>query len=297
MSLAAGSEARELRRRGTVRWLGSFAILLPGLLALLLFFILPLVGMLEISAHTYSGPGSVSPPLTAWNYGQFFVDPYYRAVLLRTLVIGVAVTVICLVLGYPFAYTIVRSSRRVSAFLTVLVLVPLMTSVIVRTYGWMILLGKSGPLAALSSALGLAPIEAMYTTGGTIMALAQVLLPFMVLSLATAIQQIRPELEDSVRSLGGGPIQVARDVLIPLSLPGIAAGSILVFTLSISAFATPLLIGGVKTRVVATVVYEQAITVLNWPVASAGAFVLMFIAVGLAYLQGRIIRWRTRWHG
>jgi putative spermidine/putrescine transport system permease protein len=282
-------------RLRTSRALGALAILLPGLLVLLLFFALPLVGMFDISLRGFAGPGQVTATLSASNYLQFLADPYYRAVLLRTLGIGLAVTLLCLLLGYPYAYTLVRSSRRVAALLTVLALVPLMTSVIVRTYGWMLLLGKSGPLAALLAALGLPPLEAMYTVGGTIVALAQVLLPFMVLSLATAIQQIRPELEDSVRSLGGGALQVAKDVLIPLSLPGMAAGSILVFTLSISAFATPLLIGGVRTKVVATVVYEQAITLLNWPTASAGAFVLMLIAVLLAWLQARIIRWRTQW--
>ena len=279
------------------RTLGPLAILLPGLLALVVFFVLPLAGMFDISLRGFAGPGQVTDTISGTNYLQFFADPYYRSVLLRTLGIGLAVTLLCLLLGYPYAYVLVRSTRRISALLTVLVLVPLMTSVIVRTYGWMLLLGKSGPLATLLAALGMPAMDAMYSVGGTIVALAQVLLPFMVLSLATAIQQIRPELEDSVRSLGGGTFHVMKDVLIPLSVPGMAAGSILVFTLSISAFATPLLIGGVRTKVVATVVYEQAITLLNWPTASAGAFVLMLIAVLLAWLQTRIIRWRMQWTG
>lgn len=279
----------------TSRSLGALAILLPGLLVLLLFFVLPLIGMFGISLHGFAGPGQVTSTLTASSYLQFVADPYYRTVLLRTLGIGLAVTAVCLLLGYPYAYMLVRSSRRVTALLTVLVLVPLMTSVIVRTYGWMLLFGKSGPLTPLLVLLGLPRMELMYSVTGTVIALAQVLLPFMVLSLATAIQQIRSELEDSVRSLGGGALRVMTDVLIPLSLPGMAAGSILVFTLSISAFATPLLIGGVRTKVVATVIYEQAITLLNWPTASAGAFVLMLIAVLLAWLQARIIRWRMQW--
>jgi putative spermidine/putrescine transport system permease protein len=283
-----------MRRRGGI---GALAILLPGLLVLLAFFALPLAGMFGISLHGFAGPGQVTETLTAANYLQFLVDPYHRGVLLRTLGIGLAVTAICLLLGYPYAYVLVRSRRGVAAILTVLVLVPLMTSVIVRTYGWMLLFGRAGPLSALLAALGLPGMDAMYSVGGTIVALAQVLLPFMVLSLATAIQQIRPELEDSVRSLGGGAFQVVKDVLIPLSLPGMAAGSILVFTLSISAFATPLLIGGVRTKVVATVVYEQAITLLNWPTASAGAFVLMLVAILLAWLQARIIRRRMQWTG
>jgi putative spermidine/putrescine transport system permease protein len=277
--------------------LGPLAILLPGLLALVVFFVLPLAGMFDISLRGFAGPGQVTDTISGTNYLQFFADPYYRSVLLRTLGIGFAVTLLCLSLGYPYAYVLVRSTRRISALLTVLVLVPLMTSVIVRTYGWMLLLGKSGPLATLLAALGMPAMDAMYSVGGTIVALAQVLLPFMVLSLATAIQQIRPELEDSVRSLGGGTFHVMKDVLIPLSVPGMVAGSILVFTLSISAFATPLLIGGVRTKVVATVVYEQAITLLNWPTAAAGAFVLMLIAVLLVWLQTRIIRWRMQWTG
>lgn len=284
---------RERHHRPVAR--GQSVILLPGLIVLAAFFLAPLASMLGMSVRQYTGPGSISSALTLGNYLRFAVDPYYRGVLVRTLILGLETTVICAILGYPLAHRIARSSKSTAGLLTVLVLAPLMTSVVVRAFGWMLLLGKFGAIDSFLAALGLPRPDLMYSFQATVVALAQVLLPFMVLSLSASIQQIRPELEDSVRSLGGSPWRIFADVLLPLSLPGLMAGSALVFSLSISAFATPFLIGGARTQVVATMIYQQAITVLNWPVASAGSFVLVAIAVALVTMQIRLLRWRARW--
>jgi putative spermidine/putrescine transport system permease protein len=129
----------------------------------------------------------------------------------------------------------------------------------------------------------------MFNFTGTIIALTEVLMPFMVLSLMGVLQSIDPALEEAARSLGAGRWKVFRDVILPLSLPGVAAGSLLVFALAIGAFATPQLVGGARTKVVATVVYNQAINVLNWPFAAAISFILMVIVLGLTVLQGRVL--------
>jgi putative spermidine/putrescine transport system permease protein len=130
----------------------------------------------------------------------------------------------------------------------------------------------------------------MFTLPGVIIALTEVLMPFMVLTLTGVLQSVSPILEEAARSLGGNRWRVFRDVLLPLSLPGVAAGSFLVFALSISAFATPILVGGASTQVMATMVYDQVLSALNWPFAAAIAFSLMLFVLGLTVLQGRILR-------
>src|SRR5581483_6837974 len=166
----------------------------------------------------------------------------------------------CAVLGYPLAYTLARTrSRTARSVLVTLLLVPLMTSVVVRSYGWMILL------------------------------------PYMVLTLVPVIQNIAPALEEASQSLGAPPGRMFRDVVIPLSLPGVAAGSILVFVLTIAAYATPRLVGGSRLLVMPIFVYDQTMALLNWPFASATSFVLLALVLGLMALQGRLVERRSTW--
>lgn len=271
-------------------------LLVPSILVLAVFFLLPLADMFLRSFEHFVSYGDPLPGLTLDNYVKFVSDGFYRLTLGKTLLLGTCVALVSLVIGFPMAYAIVRSSPGIRAFLTVIVLVPLMTSVIIRSYGWMILLGETGPLASLLAVFGIPRPRLMYTFTGTVIALVQVMMPFMVLTLAAAIQQISPTLEDASRNLGSSRLRMFLDVILPLSLPGIAAGTILVFSLSISAFATPVLVGGASVKVVATVVYEQALTVINWPFASATSFLLMAITLCLALLQARFVSWRAKWN-
>lgn len=289
----SASAATGTARRGNWHYL---LLLAPSVLVLVCFFLLPLADMFLRSFERFVPYGDPLPGLTLENYAKFVGDGFYRLTLAKTLLLGAAVAVISLFIGFPMAYAIVRSSPGMRAFLTVIVLVPLMTSVIIRSYGWMILLGESGPLSSMLAALGLPRPRLMYTFTGTVIALVQVMMPFMVLTLAAAIQQISPTLEDASRNLGAGRLRMFLDVILPLSLPGVAAGTVLVFALSISAFATPVLIGGASVKVVATVVYEQALTVINWPFASATSFLLMAVTLSLALLQARLVAWGAKWN-
>lgn len=264
-------------------------LLVPGLAVLLPFFLAPLTIMLAYSFYRFIPGGQQVAAFSGENYGRFLFDQFYQAILADTLLMGLAVTVLALVLSYPLAYTIARSRSRWKSWLVVIVLVPLMTSVVVRSYGWMILLANNGVVNSALAALGLQPLSLMFNFTGTIIALTEVLMPFMVLSLMGVIQAIDPALEEAARSLGAGRLKVFRDVILPLSLPGVAAGSLLVFALTIGAFATPQLVGGARTKVIATVVYNQAINVLNWPFAAAISFILMVIVLGLTILQGRAL--------
>ncbi len=280
-------------QKGNWRYL---LLLAPSVLVLVVFFLMPLADMFLRSFEHFVPFGDTPPGVTLDNYAKFIGDGFYRLTLGKTLLLGASVALVSLVIGFPMAYAIVRSSPGMRAFLTVIVLVPLMTSVIIRSYGWMILLGESGPLASLLAVLGIPRPRLMYTFTGTVIALVQVMMPFMVLTLAAAIQQISPTLEDASRNLGAGRLRMFLDVILPLSLPGVAAGTVLVFSLSISAFATPVLVGGASVKVVATVVYEQALTVINWPFASATSFLLMAITLCLALLQAKLVSWGAKWN-
>lgn len=277
------------RRRRPPHGLGRAVLLAPGLAVLLPFFLAPLAIMLTYSFYRFIPGGQQAPAFSAENYGRFLFDGFYQSILLDTLLMGLAVTILSLALSYPLAYTIARSRSRWKSWLIVIVLVPLMTSVVVRSYGWMILLANNGVVNSALTALGLQPLPLMFNFTGTIIALTEVLMPFMVLSLMGVLQSIDPALEEAARSLGAGRFKVFRDVILPLSLPGVAAGSLLVFALTIGAFATPQLVGGARTKVIATVVYNQAINVLNWPFAAAISFILMVIVIGLTVLQGRAL--------
>lgn len=272
-------------------------LLLPGALVLLPFFFAPLAIMLRYSFDRFLPGGQQVTAFTFENYARFLFDPFYQRILLDTLLMGLAVTFCSLVLSYPLAYTLARSASRWKGLLLVVVLVPLMTSVVVRSYGWMILLANNGVINAALAALGLSPVKLMFNFTGSVIALSEVLMPFMVLTLAGVLQNIDPALEEAARSLGGSRWRVFWDVVLPLSLPGVAAGSLLVFALAISAFATPRLVGGATTKVVATVVYDQAINVLNWPFAAATSFILMVLVLALTIGQGRLLGGTHAWRG
>jgi putative spermidine/putrescine transport system permease protein len=289
---AAGGAPRPPRR---ARWLGGAALMLPSALLLVPFFFAPLAIMLAYSFYRFVPGGRQEPAFILDNYRRFVSDAFYRSILGDTLLMGAAVTALALVLSYPLAYTLARSRSRWKGLLTVIVLIPLMTSVVVRSYGWMILLANNGVVNTLLAALQLPRAQLMFNFTGTIIGLTEVLMPFMVLTLSGVIQQIDPDLEDSVRSLGGSSWHVFRDVILPLSLPGMAAGSLLVFVLSVSAFATPKLIGGARTKVMATIVYDQATAVLNWPFAAACSFILIALVLGLTILQGRLLASARAW--
>jgi len=155
----------------------------------------------------------------------------------------------------------------------------------------MILLASSGPVNKLLLAVGIIdrPLQLLFKPQGVVVALAEVLLPFMVLSVMPVIQGIDPFLEEASQSLGAGPFATFRRIVLPLSLPGVAAGSILVFVLTISAFATPRLIGGATTKVMSIFIYDQALSVFNWPFGGAVSILLLLFVLFLTWLQGRVL--------
>ena len=216
-----------MTRRRRLLWLLPAALLAPALTLLLFAFVAPLVTMAVYSFYEARPGGVMIPAFTLTNYRRFLLDPFHLTILWRTLVLGAWVTAWSLVLGYPVAYTLARvRSRRLRGALVTLLLVPLMTSVVVRSYGWMILLAGNGVVNTLLVGVGLVeqPVQLLFNTTGVVIALVAILMPYMVLTLVPVIQNIDPYLEQAAQSLGASRWRVFRDVVLPLSMPGVAAG-------------------------------------------------------------------------
>ena len=249
-------------------------LLAPGLVALVFAFFLP-VGLLVVQSFVAGTAGEAS--FTLAPYIRFFQDPYYLSVLWRTFKLAFLTTLICLLLGFPMATIMTRVSPRVALWLGILIIMPLMVSVVIRTFGWMVLMGRGGLVSDLASAIGLSGrrFVLMRTETGIVVALAQVLLPFMTLTLYGVLARIPPELEEAARTMGAGFFGALGRVTLPLSLPGAVSGSLLVFALSISSFITPTLVGGVRLPVLASSIYQQALVTIDWPFAAAQAMILL----------------------
>jgi putative spermidine/putrescine transport system permease protein len=214
---------------------------------------------------------------TVENYVRFISDPFYRKVLWYTLYLSFIVTFISLLLGYPLAYFLARTESSRKGLYIFLLLVPLMVGVIVRTYGWIVLLGRNGLINNMLIALCIIkePIPILFTHHAVVVGIISVLMPYMVLPIVSSIQKIPISLEEAAATLGANRVYVFIRVLIPQSLPGIISGAILVFTLTAGAIVIPALLGGPKIHTMGTIIYQLMISTLNWPYGSATAFILL----------------------
>jgi len=264
------------------------ALLGPLVVLLAVFFGTPLAVMLAVSFARESF-GRIEWHLTLHQYARFFSDGYYIGVLWDTLVLGAITTAATLVLGYPLAWHLARTRSRWKPALLVFVLSPLLVGIVIRCYGWMILLADRGLINATLVEGGWLrkPLPLMYNRFGVTVALVHVFLPFMVLSLLGVLKRLDPHLLEAAMTLGSTPARAFLEVTLPLSLPGILAGSLLVFSLAISSFVVPILLGGFKVQVLPMIIYEQMLSVFDWPFGAANAFVLLALSVLLVALYIR----------
>ncbi len=253
------------------------------------FFLAPLSILLFVSLHT-----DPSMAKMGWTqYVRFLTDPFSLGVLFKTLWIGVEVTALCLLLGMPMAWVYVRTSGWAQSIVMLVVLLPLLTSVVVRTFAWIVILGRQGIVNSTLTNLGLieTPLRLLYTESGMIVALAQVQMPLMVLPLVTALSRLDPNLLDASAALGAGHWRTFRKIVLPLTLPGIIAGCLLTYAASITAFITQTLVGGGQLLFMPMYIYQQSSTLSNWPFAAAISiiFLLAVLAVVSVFnLLGRI---------
>ncbi len=233
-----------------------------------------------------------SPDFTVAHYARLVSEPLYLTILLRTLRIAALVTIAALVLGYPLAVLMARFEGWRATVVAACVLIPLWTSVLVRSYAWTVLLQRNGLVNTALRRLGLVdePLQLLYTEGAVLVAMTHVLLPFMVLPLYSTLRRLPAELPRAAQILGASPVATFRYVVWPLSLPGVAAGCVIVFILALGFFITPALVGGPRTLMVATLIGQQATELLNWPFAGALAGVLLLVTVLLVLVFNRALR-------
>ena len=264
------------------------ALTLPLALLFAGFFVAPLLVLIALSLAAEQG----ARPLTLSHYLSFFGDRYHLGILLATLWLGVKATLVCLAFGFPVAWICARAAARRQGLLIFLVILPILTSVVVRTFSWIVILGRQGVLNRLLMGLGLVdePVRLLFTETGVIMVLAQVQMPLMVLPILTVLSRIDPNLGDASRALGAGEWRTLWRVTLPLAMPGILAGCILTYAASITAFVTQTLIGGARLIYLPLHIYQQAIGANNWPFAAAISVVFMVAVLAVVAALNRFGR-------
>ncbi len=272
------STATQPRGVSRLRKVGPYLFLSPGMILIGVFFLLPLAMMFTYSFYTRVLGGSMEAVFTLDNYARIFTKGLYSKVLIKTLWLALLVTVVSLLLGYPLSYFMARTRSSLKPYMLLAVIVPLWTSVIIRSYGWMVILGTNGIINSFLGLFGVEPVRMLWNQTGTIIGFVQILLPYMVLPLYASMESIDVSLEEASRTLGASNLRTFWRITLPLSLPGAATGALLVFIITIGTFLIPALLGGPRQVVVPMMIYEQVGT-LNYPLAASLAMVLLVIVL------------------
>ncbi|MBL8699082.1 MAG: ABC transporter permease [Alphaproteobacteria bacterium] len=287
MSAAARVAARNRR--------AVLMMAVPALVVIAALIVVPYVNIVVMSFRIPSTSKLYLDGYTLGNYAKALTDPdgFYFDLLYDTLRLALTITIGCLVIAYPVAFHLARTTSKWRGVLYGLVLSPLLVSVVIRTYGWIILLGNNGLINQVRALIELPPLQLMYNEFGVVLALIHVFLPFMILPIMGAVQGIDPRLEEAARSLGAGRTKVFLRVLLPLSMPGIQSGCVLVFILGCGAYVTPALLGAGRVHTITT----EVITLLDqflWPFGAALALLLSLVGLAAvaiyAWLAGRLMR-------
>ena len=257
-------------------------MLLPALLLLIVFFVWPLIGM--------GGRSLFTDHVTLANYVEVFTDPIYFYVIALTFKMAAMVTLICVVIGYPVAYTLAHAPTRIRNLLLIAVILPYFTSVIVRTYAWMVLLGREGLINQYLKMFCLGRADLLYNQTGVLIGMTYVLLPLMILTVLAVMRGIDQRLISAALSLGAGQWYAFRRIYLPLSLPGLAGGMLLVFILAIGFYITPALMGGTGDVTIAMLIQREVEITVNWSFASALAVVLLAVTLIAFAIYARFIR-------
>ncbi|MDP3411464.1 ABC transporter permease [Bosea sp. (in: a-proteobacteria)] len=266
----------------------------PALLVFLGLVIIPLGMTVLLSFYDWGQYKGIVPDFTLKNWIEVFTDSYFFEIFMRTFRIAFLVTLAAIVIGVPEAYILNRMSPAWRSAFLLVIIGPLLVSVVARTLGWALLLGSTGLVNQGLIALGLikTPLEFMFTETGVVIALIHVLIPFMILAVWASLQRLDPQIENAALSLGAGRITIWRRVILPQIVPGILSGSIIVFALAASAFASPAIIGGRRLKVASTLAYDEFLNTLNWPLGAAVATLLLVALVLITVGSNRLIERR-----
>ena len=266
-----------------------YLLILPGL-AFLAFFFSAMWALLVISFCKADDLGFISYAFTFSQYQKFFTDPFYLGYLIRSLHVSFLSTLAVLVIGYPTAYLMVRSTSTIRVLIMIILLVHFLSSYVMRMYGIMLFIGNNGIINRFFEYFGIlnAPIRMMYSELGVGIGLATGSLAFVVFSVSSVLEGIDGTVEEAALSLGASRKRIFFEIILPLSLPGVASGFIISFLYNLSSFVTPALLGGGAFDMVSNFIYEQAVELLNYPFASSGAFVLLFISLFIVFLTNKV---------
>jgi putative spermidine/putrescine transport system permease protein len=293
-SIAFGHDTKHMAVAVSSRPTPIAWLLAPALLLFVLFFVLPfgvMAGMSFFSSNPVTNPNAV---LTTRHYERFIFDSagIFHDALWATLRIGFVTTLVSLLIGYPLAHWMARMHSRIGHALALMaVIAPLLTGIVVRTFAWMTLLGDRGVINTTLQWMGVAgkPLPLMYNEFGVVIGLVHIYVPFMVLTLVGVIGRIDPTLEEAARGLGASRLRTFLEVTLPLSLPGILAGSLLVFALAISAYVTPVLLGGNNVLTLPMLIYQQVSASFNLGFAGALGVVLLAVSLALVFAYNTIL--------
>ncbi|MES2533306.1 MAG: ABC transporter permease [Pseudomonadota bacterium] len=276
--------------KATPWWLSG-----PALLLFTVLLLVPLALTAVLSFNVYDpSTGPKSGEFTLDHYVHLFTDSYYYGIFWRTFWISGLVAILCVLIGTPEAYVLSRMRNPWRSILLLVVLAPLLVSVVVRAFGWSMLLGPEGLVNGLLKLVGIGPMRILYTETAIVIALVHVMLPFMVIPVWTSLQKLDAGVENAALSLRATPFTTLRRIVLPQVMPGILSGSLIVFGLSASSFAIPGLLGGRRLKMVATVVYDEYLHELNWPLGAAIALTLLVANLVVMLSYNRLVEGRYK---
>jgi putative spermidine/putrescine transport system permease protein len=286
--LSALTTTTAVRRRGIRLGVNRWSLLaIPAGIFLVVFFLAPL---LQMSARSFTEPADAGFS----NYAKFFDQEAYVRVLTNTFWIAILSTAACLVVGYPFAYLMTVVPGRIAGLLAIAVLLPFWSSLLVRTFAWQVILRDTGIINRFLESLGVIsePLPLIRTTTGVIIGMSHILLPFMVLPIWAVMRRIDPEYSRAAANLGASPARAFFRIVVPLSLPGVLAGCLLVFVLALGFYITPALLGGLRDQMISQLIVQQVQQRLDWGFGTAMSVVLMLITFAILFVASRAVRLR-----
>lgn len=262
----------------------AWCLVAPATAAVVLLLVLPVMATL---ATTFMDPKGVLQPYTA-----FFASGFRTTVLYRTIQIALTTTAISVVVGFLTAYVVANTSGRLKSTLVIAAVFPLLTGVVVRSFAWMVILGKNGILNASLVGLGFIeqPLALLYSQGAVITGMVYLFVPLMILTLVGVLENIPRDVVEASASLGAGPLATFFKVILPLAVPGLIVGAVLVFTGSFTAYATPQLLGGERTTVLGTLMYQRAMVSFDWIGASTIAAIMVVVTLTIIFAMTRLAR-------
>lgn len=269
----------------------AMLLLVPITIVNLVGFVLPVVNLATISLTEIRSSGALTDGWSAAKWILVATDPFYWELLWNSIRTSLIITLLTLVVSYPIALYLHRSSGLWRSVLLVLVISPLLLSAVVRTYGWIAILSDQGLINAGLKAFGATePLRLMFNLTGVTIGLTEILMPYMILALLAGFGRLDARVEEAAATLGAPPWRVFVRIVLPLSLPGIALGCLLTFVLAVSSFITPKLLGGGRVFLLATEVYDQAIVNLDWPLAATLSIIVLVVFGAALTLYGRILK-------